>query len=87
MQTDDSKPVVQRLKGRRKGVHGVCVQIYEPNVRPMYTKSLTIHGMTVDELYSEIIGLVARKRIIKEIYASGKDAKITIEEVNKKNDR
>ena len=82
MQTSNSKkPVVQRLKGRKKGVYGVCVQIYEPRTRPMYTKNLTIHGMSVDELYSEIIGLVARKRVIKEIYAKGKNVNITIEEV------
>jgi len=86
MYTNNSKPSVQRKKGRKKGVHGVQIQISKPSERPMYTRNITVHDMSVDELYSKIIGLVTRERVIRSIYNKGKDVSIIIKEVNKKNE-
>ena len=46
--------VIKGHVGKKKGETGVTVHIYSQGKKPIYSKSLTIHGMDVDLIYSYI---------------------------------
>lgn len=46
--------VIKEHMGKRKGKTGVTVHIYSQSKKPIYSKSLTIHGLEVDMVHSYI---------------------------------
>ena len=46
--------VIKGHAGKRKGETGVTVHIYSQGKKPIYSRSLTIHGLEVDMIHSYI---------------------------------
>ncbi len=44
--------VIQKRRGRQKGIKGCLITILSPDRK--HSKSLTVHGYTVDELHEKI---------------------------------
>ena len=46
--------LIDDRKGKKKGIKGVTINIYEQYTRPIYSKSITVHGYDVEEIYTKI---------------------------------
>ena len=44
--------LIEDRKGRKAG--GITINIYEQYSRPIHSKTLTVHGYDVDEIYAKI---------------------------------
>lgn len=45
--------IIEKHQGKKKGQTGITVHILDQS-NPKYSKSLTVHGMNIDELYDKI---------------------------------
>lgn len=64
--------LIKNRKGKKKGKTGITISIYEQYKKPRMQKSLTVHDMTVNQVYQKI------KFFMKAI-ENGKVEKIIIE--------
>jgi len=46
--------LIEERKGKKKGERGVTINIYEQEVKPSISKSITVHGYSVDEIFTKI---------------------------------
>ena len=63
--------IIRQRVGRRRNKRGVTVNIYEQGIRPIISKSITIHGLSVSQIYEKILFLFSA-------YEKSKDGKIEI---------
>ena len=46
--------LIDKRRGKKIGIKGITINIYEQYTRPIHSKSLTVHGYDVDEIYTKI---------------------------------
>ena len=46
--------LINDRRGKKIGVKGITINIYEQYTRPIHSKSLTVHGYDVEEIYIKI---------------------------------
>ena len=46
--------LINDRKGKTKGIRGVTINIYEQESRPLRSKSLTVHGYDIEEVWTKI---------------------------------
>lgn len=47
--------VIEKREGKRKGETGVTIHMYKQRTRPMVTKTITVHGIDIESLYTKMV--------------------------------
>ena len=46
--------LIEERKGKIRGKRGITINIYEQESRPMHSKSITVHGYDIEEVWTFI---------------------------------
>jgi hypothetical protein len=46
--------LIDKRNGKKKGIIGITINIYEQYTKPVRSKSLTVHGYTLDEVFAKV---------------------------------